>query len=171
MQKWMKNILLLSIIVALAGCAGAKKEQGDAGAASGDGDKTFTKDADSSFKGNPLDDPNSPLSRRVVYFDFDSSEIQAEDRDVLAAHANYMAQHPGVSVVLEGHADERGTREYNIALGERRAKAVRQLMLVQGASKKQSQVISFGEERPIALEHNESAWRLNRRVEIFYSGQ
>ncbi len=117
-----------------------------------------------------LDDPNSPLSRRVLYFDLDSSQISPEDREIIAAHARFLSQHPDISVVLEGHADERGTREYNLALGERRAKTVEQLLTLQGVSQKQIQIISFGEERPVALDHNESAWRLNRRVEILYSG-
>jgi peptidoglycan-associated lipoprotein len=81
-----------------------------------------------------------------------------------------LAQNPNVSVILEGHTDERGTREYNLALGERRAKSVQQLMQVQGVLPDQIQVISFGEERPVALDHSESAWRLNRRVELLYSG-
>jgi len=81
-----------------------------------------------------------------------------------------LSSNPDVSVVLEGHADERGTREYNLALGERRAKAVEQLLVLQGVGQNQIQVISFGEERPVALGHDEEAWRLNRRVEFLYSG-
>jgi len=119
---------------------------------------------------SPLSDPASPLSKRVIYFAFDSSEVTPESRDLIAAHAGYLAQNPEVSVVLEGHADESGSREYNLALGERRAKAVERLMTLQGVSARQLQVISFGEERPVAFAHDESAWRLNRRVELLYSG-
>ena len=119
----------------------------------------------------PLNDPNSPLSQRVVYFDFDSSEVSTADRNIISAHAEYLANHPNVAVILEGHTDERGSREYNIALGERRARAVQQLMLLQGVAQKQIQVISFGEERPVALGHDEASWHLNRRVEILYSGK
>lgn len=122
------------------------------------------------FAGSPLEDPNSPLSKRIVYFAFDSSEVRPEDRELLAAHAKFLAEHPEVSLVLDGHTDERGSREYNLALGERRAKAVEQILILQGASKKQIQVISFGEEQPVALGHDESAWSLNRRVELLYSG-
>ena len=89
---------------------------------------------------------------------------------MIAAHARLLSGNPEVTVVLEGHADERGTREYNLALGERRAKAVQQLLVLQSVAQSQIQVISFGEERPVALGHDEEAWRLNRRVEILYSG-
>lgn len=122
------------------------------------------------FTGNPLEDPNSPLAQRVFYFAYDSYEVSPEDREKLAEHAAFLAKHPEISVVVEGHTDERGSREYNLALGERRAKAVERLLLLQGASKSQIQVISFGEERPVALGHDESAWHLNRRVELLYSG-
>lgn len=112
----------------------------------------------------------TPPSKRVIYFAFDSSRVSQAGQQLVAQHAKYLAQHPDVSVVLEGNTDERGTREYNLALGERRAKSVEQLMELQGVSAKQLQVISFGAEQPVALGHNEAAWRLNRRVEILYSG-
>ncbi len=117
-----------------------------------------------------MDNPDSNLSKRVFYFGFDLSDVAQEDREVLETHAALLAAKPEISVVIEGHADERGSREYNLALGERRAQAVEQLLLVQGASKDQIQLISFGEERPVALGHDEDAWRLNRRVELIYSG-
>jgi peptidoglycan-associated lipoprotein len=122
----------------------------------------------SSFQGHALDDPNSLLSKRVIYFDFDSASIREADRPVIQAHAEYMAAHSYASISLEGHADERGSREYNIALGERRAKAVRQLLLFQGAATGQLETVSFGEERPLADGHDEGSWQQNRRVEINY---
>ena len=122
------------------------------------------------FTGSALNDPNSPLSKRVIYFAFDSSDLTPEGQELVNAHAKYLSLHPEVSVVLEGHTDERGSREYNLALGERRAKAVERLMTLQGVAAKQLQVISFGEEHPVALGHDESAWKLNRRVELLYSG-
>ncbi|GAB4300918.1 MAG: peptidoglycan-associated lipoprotein Pal [Thiohalomonadaceae bacterium] len=122
------------------------------------------------FGASPLTDPASPLAKRVIYFAFDSSEVTPEGRDLISTHARYLAQHPEISVVLEGHADERGSREYNLALGERRAKAVERLMTLQGVASNQLQVISFGEERPVAFAHDDSAWQLNRRVELLYSG-
>jgi len=120
------------------------------------------------FQGHPLDNPQSILSSRVIYFDFDSASIRNEDRAAIQAHAEYLGKNNGASVVLEGHSDERGSREYNIALGERRAKAVRQLLLFQGAVASQIQTVSYGEESPAAIGHDEDAWQQNRRVEITY---
>ena len=117
---------------------------------------------------DPLNDPNSLLSKRVIYFDFDKSDIKDEFRDILNAHAEYLASHPSVNVTIEGHTDERGTREYNIALGERRANAVKRMLTLQGVSASQIRVISYGEERPAALGHDERAWALNRRAIIDY---
>jgi peptidoglycan-associated lipoprotein len=117
---------------------------------------------------DPLQDPTSPLAKRVIYFDFDKSDIKSEYRPTLQAHAEYLADHPNVHVRLEGHADERGTREYNIGLGERRANSVRAYLTLQGVSASQIETISYGEERPVAMGHDESSWRLNRRVEIVY---
>ncbi len=108
------------------------------------------------------------LKQLLIYFDFDTSEIKPEFNDVLAAHAKYLASHPNARVRLEGHADERGTREYNIGLGERRAQAVRRVLMLQGASADQISTVSYGEERPAAQGHDEAAYRLNRRVEIVY---
>ena len=133
-------------------------------------EKHYVIGEEASLDVSALSDPASPLAQRVIYFKFDSSQVDEKGRDIIGRHARFLAAHPKLSIVLEGHTDERGTREYNLALGERRAKAVRQLMVLQGVDPKQIQVISFGEERPVALEHNEVAWRLNRRVEILYSG-
>jgi len=108
------------------------------------------------------------LAKRVVYFDFDSSEIKGEGTDIVAAHAKYLASHPNARVRLEGHTDERGSREYNIGLGERRAQSVRRAMLLQGASDGQITTVSYGEERPAAAGHDETAWAKNRRVEFVY---
>lgn len=117
---------------------------------------------------DPLDDPNSLLAKRVIYFDYDSSVVRDEFSPVMEAHASYIADHPNVRVTLEGHADERGTREYNLGLGERRSQAVQQFLLLMGASQGQINAVSYGEERPIATGSDESAWQQNRRVEIVY---
>lgn len=105
---------------------------------------------------------------RTIYFDFDKSNIKDDFRTVLEAHANYLAKHADVKVKLEGHADERGTPEYNVALGEARAKAVADIFKTFGVSDSQMEVISYGEERPVDSGHNEDAWAKNRRVEIVY---
>jgi len=108
------------------------------------------------------------LEDLVIYFEFDSSEIRSEFNDMLAAHARYMASDPNIMVRLEGHADERGSREYNIGLGERRAQAVRQILLLQGVPAAQLSTISYGEERPAAVGSDEQSYGLNRRVELVY---
>jgi len=115
-----------------------------------------------------LNDPSSILSNRVIYFTYDSADIRAEDQALLEAHANYLAQNPGQRVLLEGHADERGSREYNIALGERRAIAVSRLMQLLGVSDGQMRSVSYGEERPAESGHDDGSWALNRRVELVY---
>ncbi len=118
-----------------------------------------------------LQDPGSLLSQRVVYFELDSSDVAEADREVLAAHAAFLAGHSDLTVTLEGHADERGSREYNIGLGDRRAQSVRRQMEFQGVAPQQIRVVSYGEERPAVDGHDESAWRMNRRVELVYGGQ
>lgn len=130
-------------------------------------DTTIAADASGSPQ-HPLDDPAGVLATRTIYFEFDSSEVPAAERSTIEAHARYLSEHSGASITLEGHADERGSREYNIALGEQRAGAVRQLMTLLGAATPQIRAVSYGEERPAAVGHDESAWRLNRRVEIVY---
>ena len=125
-------------------------------------------DGTGGFVGDPLQDPNSLLSKRVVYFDFDKAEIKFEAREIIEAHARYLSDNPSVRIVVEGHCDERGTREYNLGLGERRAKAVQQVMSLLGVSSSQLELVSYGEERPASMGHDEGAWALNRRVEFIY---
>ena len=117
---------------------------------------------------HPLDDPASPLGSRTIYFEYDSSDVPTSAQPIIEAHARYVSEHAGASVTLEGHADERGSREYNIGLGEKRALAVRRIMTLLGATGPQTRTISYGEERPADAGHDESAWQLNRRVEIIY---
>ena len=105
---------------------------------------------------------------RTFYFDFDTSEIKPEARNVLMAHAHYLAAHPNVHVLLQGYTDERGTQEYNLALGQRRANAVKQFLVVNGVNPDQISTISYGEEHPAAKGHNEAAWAKNRRVVLIY---
>ena len=184
MIKLMRYFIMLSVVVALAGCnLGPLKKRGDQGSDASietkEQDNKYTRaeeDATEKFAAggsldiSSLNDPNSPLSQRVLYFELDSSQVKDMDRDIITVHAEFLASHPEITIVLEGHADERGSREYNIALGEKRAKAVKQLMTLQGVAENQIQVISFGEERPVALGHDTSAWGLNRRVEVLYTG-
>ena len=108
------------------------------------------------------------LATRIVYFDFDSAVIKGQGVDVVAAHAKYLSANPQQRVRLEGNTDERGSREYNIGLGDRRAQSVRRALLLQGVSEGQITTVSYGEERPADSGHDEAAWAKNRRVEIVY---
>jgi len=119
--------------------------------------------------GEFMDDPTAGELQMIIYFDFDSSEVRPQDRDVMSRHAMQLGDNSRASVRLEGHADERGSREYNIGLGERRAQAVRQLLMIQGASASQISTVSFGEERPSSFGSSESDYAQNRRVEIKYT--
>jgi len=112
--------------------------------------------------------PGEAGSRTIIYFDFDSDAIRPEYTEMLAAHANYLAANGDAAVRLEGHADERGSREYNIGLAERRAQAVRRALLLQGVGADQVSTVSYGEERPAVTGGDEEAWAMNRRVEVVY---
>ena len=124
------------------------------------GEEPYRKDA--------INDANSPLSQQIIYFDFDASTIQNEYRDLITWHGRYLASNPDMKVRLEGHTDERGSREYNVALGDRRGQSVSRMLMFQGATKKQIEVVSFGEEKPVAFEHDEASWSQNRRVQLVY---
>ena len=114
-------------------------------------------------------DSNSCLRQRVVYFGFDQDLVNAEYQALIACHTKYLRDRPAAQMRLEGHTDERGTREYNLGLGERRANAVLSAFTASGAPGNRIEAISFGEERPVCLESDESCWTKNRRVEIVYS--
>jgi len=120
------------------------------------------------FRRDAINDPSSALAEKIIYFDFDQSTIRDQYVDLIAAHGRYLATYGEVKVRLEGHADERGSREYNIALGEGRGLSVRRQLLLQGVNADQMEVISYGEELPAALGQSEEAWQQNRRVEIVY---
>ncbi len=118
-----------------------------------------------------FDNSESLLSKRVIYFDFDKSEVKAEYRAIVAAHAAYVSSHGSARVTLEGHADERGTREYNLGLGERRGNAISGLLSAAGAMGSQLDNVSYGEERPVCRLSDEDCWWQNRRVEIVYTAR
>ncbi len=116
-----------------------------------------------------LEQTEGALSSRVIYFEFDSAKLTSESIQILETHGNFIAGNGEVTVRLEGHADERGSREYNIALGDRRAQSVRRVLLFQGASTGQVDTVSYGEEEPAMSGHTEEAWGKNRRVELIYT--
>jgi len=167
----MKNLVSVAVLVAsmvlLTGCPKPKAEppapQPETTAPTGaDTSGANAEDADAAGPSGEL------LSKRIVYFDFDRADIRADSQSVVAAHAAYLAKNPAQKVRLEGHADERGSREYNIGLGERRGQAVRRAMLLQGVAEAQLTTVSYGEERPAVAGSDEQAYAMNRRVEIVY---
>lgn len=167
----MKRILSTAVLIAsfalLAGCPKPAPEptpqpQPTPSTTGMDNSGANAEDADAAGPSGEL------LSKRIVYFDFDKSDIRADSQSVVAAHAAYLAKNPAQKVRLEGHADERGSREYNIGLGERRGQAVRRALLLQGVAEAQLTTVSYGEERPAAAGSDEQAYALNRRVEIVY---
>jgi len=183
----MKRIFVLIAVLAVAlwtgGCSskGGTSTDGSGGVAvddvtSGDGANASALPGSSGFggapgRGGPKAEPGSPLAQRVIYFEYDQSTVKSEYLPVVEAHAGYLRDNPGVKLSLEGHADERGSREYNIALGDRRANAVGRLMLFQGVATGQVEVVSFGEEQPATMGHDEESWGLNRRVVLVYAGE
>jgi len=169
----LKLLLISSVFVLLAGCASQDipdPDPTDETYGSQDGADTDGMDGSGLGEGEYFDDDlaGGELAD-IVYFDFDSYELRPDDADIAARHGMQLADNPSSSVRLEGHADERGSREYNIGLGERRAQAVRRVLLLQGAQPSQISTVSFGEERPVALGSTEDAWAQNRRVEFKYS--
>ncbi len=120
---------------------------------------------------SPLDDPNNILYKKIVYFDFDKSNIKPEFLDLLTAHAKYLIANPNQKIRIEGYTDERGTWEYNIALGDRRAQSVRRFLLFQGVNPDQISTVSYGEAHAVCSEHIESCWSQNRRAVLVYLSQ
>jgi len=116
-----------------------------------------------------LNDANSVLAKRSAFFDFDKSAVKEADKPMVQAHGQYLAEHADRKVVVEGNADERGSSEYNLALGNRRAESVKKMLVLSGAKAAQISTASFGEEKPRASGHNEAAWSQNRRADIVYS--
>jgi peptidoglycan-associated lipoprotein len=180
MEIAMKRMLSMGLLLAAAalftGCAKkpttveppvAGTQVPGSGGAGGASTSTSPLGGDSatSGAGNLM---TGPLARRVIYFDFDKSEIKPEFNDLITAHARNLTSHPNLRIKLEGNTDDRGTREYNIGLGERRAQAVRRALMLQGVAENQVTTVSFGAERPAVEGDDEAAWSQNRRVEMVY---
>lgn len=117
---------------------------------------------------NALTDPNSPLAKRSVYFDFDSYSVKPEFQGLIDNHSKYLAANKSQKILIQGNTDERGTTEYNLALGQKRAEAVRQSLMLLGVQDKQMEAVSLGKEKPKAEGHDEAAWAQNRRADIVY---
>jgi peptidoglycan-associated lipoprotein len=123
------------------------------------------------MSGNPLKDPSSILSKRTIYFDFDRDDIKAEFVPIVEAHGKYLRENRGAKLLIQGSADERGSREYNLALGQRRSDAIKRRLVVLGVTEMQVESVSLGEEKPACVDHDESCWYKNRRGDMLYGGE
>ena len=169
------RVIMLSLlsVAVLAGCKRTVKENSpDGTAGTGTGSTTGTTSGTTGGAYGPNDlDSDACLRQRVVYFDLDQDALKPEFQAIVACHSKYLRDRPSARVNLEGNADERGSRDYNIGLGERRGTAVSSAMQAQGGSSGQLSVISYGEERPVCTESGEDCWARNRRVEIVYTAR
>ncbi|MGN6383594.1 MAG: peptidoglycan-associated lipoprotein Pal [Dyella sp.] len=168
MNKTVRVALVALLCVGAAACS--KKQEVKSAPQPEQAPVTQPAQNDGKYKLGDLD-TDACLRQRVVYFDFDKTEIKPEFQQIMACHAKYLQDRPEAHVRLEGNTDERGTREYNLGLGERRGNAVSDALQAAGGSAGQLEVISYGKEKPVCREHNEDCWSKNRRVEIVYTAQ
>ena len=173
MRTFSSFAIVLSAAVLLAACSSTKLDDKNApvenragtGATTGaDPRAVNTVNAGS----DPLNDPQGVLSKRSIYFDYDSYTVKDEFRPVVEAHAKYLNSHKDRKVIIQGNTDDRGGTEYNLALGQKRAEAVRKALVLLGVSDAQVEAVSFGKEKPKALGSDEAAWAENRRSDIAY---
>jgi len=168
-----RQLLVLGLLAGfLAGCSQPTVPDPDAQSSAAPSDDGMSEQApmdDDGMGGGEFFDDDEAAMTMIIYFDFDQSELRPEYADVLARHASGLSNSRRTSIRLEGHADERGSREYNIGLGERRSQSVRRMLLIQGGSSDQISTVSFGEERPAAFGSDEDSYQQNRRVEIKYT--
>ena len=175
MKSQLKIVLVICAGLLLSACNKKVKDVDDnANANAGNTTSANTGDQGTGIVSegafSPADlESNSCLKTRVIYFDYDQELLKPEYQAVIACHSKYLRDRSGAQMNLEGNADERGTREYNLALGERRAKTVNSAFMANAAPANRINVVSFGEERPLCLDSDESCWSKNRRVEIVYS--
>jgi peptidoglycan-associated lipoprotein len=173
-----KKLLIPALLsVLIVGCSTTPLPEDNAGApvesrsGAGAGVASVTADGvDANGLPRELTDPKSKLSQRSIYFDLDKYDVKDEYKDLVAAHAKYLAAHKGFKVLLQGNTDERGSREYNLALGQKRAEAVKRSLTLLGVQEGQVESVSLGEEKPKNAGHDESAWSENRRADILYKG-
>jgi len=173
MKKLAISILLLNLLAACASdkahvIQGVDANPGAATSASRTGVAAASQ-TDASALGDELNDPKSILAKRSVYYPLDISDVQDADKPVVQAHAKYLSTHAQRNVRLEGNCDERGSNEYNLALGQRRADGVKKMLELGGAKSAQLESVSYGEEKSVAMGHDEAAWAQNRRTDINYA--
>jgi len=174
-----KELIVLMCAGLIAGCGGSGgPEQPGAqvedrtGTTVGGGEiKTVTTDKVGVGNFPELTDPKSILAKRSVFFDYDQFVIKDEFKPLVEAHARFLVGHPKMKMLIQGHADERGSREYNLALGQKRAEALKKMLALLGAKEDQLESVSLGEEKPRCAEHAESCWSQNRRDDMLYTGE
>ena len=167
MKKLVISILLVNLLTA---CASQKPKEATADAPATTAAAVETKAATAAqTAADPLNDPSSILAKRSVYFPFDVSVVQDADKPAVQAHAKYLAGHANRKVRLEGNCDERGSNEYNLGLGQRRADGVKKMLELGGAKAGQLESVSYGEEKPKASGHDEASWSQNRRADLNYA--
>ncbi len=164
MDKLKKILVILSATVILSACGSSVKLDEDIPTET-DSREVATVNAESI---DPLNDPNGELAARSIYFDFDSYVVKGEYQSLIQAHARYLNKNTNRRIYIQGNTDERGGREYNLALGQKRAEAVRKAMSLLGVSDSQMEAVSFGKEKPKALGNDEASWAENRRADIVY---
>ncbi|SEF39486.1 peptidoglycan-associated lipoprotein Pal [Nitrosomonas ureae] len=174
----MRKLLCIALIVLLSACASQTTQPDIDDLSSGAGNESGLSGSDlmGSDSGRPsyfsqLNDPNSILSQRSIFYDFDSYTVKSEYRELVLSHARFLRDNPAASVILQGNTDDRGSREYNLALGQRRADSVKNMMILSGAQDVQIESVSLGEEKPRAMGYDESTWSQNRRTDILYRGE
>ena len=172
MKRRITAIAAFSMALLLSACGSTPVRDSTGGGSDSNAGATATGVTIDSVDDGVAIDPDSVAGRapqdRVIYFDFDAIEIRPEYLDIIAQHGRFLAQNAEGRVRLEGHTDERGTREYNIALGENRARSIARMLQLQGVSSAQIRTVSYGEELPADPGHNNDAWAKNRRVNIIY---
>ncbi|WP_454722396.1 MULTISPECIES: peptidoglycan-associated lipoprotein Pal [Cupriavidus] len=170
MTQLMTKTLAVAALLALGACSSGVKldDTANAGANKGGASTDARAVAPVDVSRDPLNDPNSPLAKRSVYFDFDSYSVKSDYQGLLSEHAKYLGANKGRRILIQGNTDERGTSEYNLALGQKRAEAVRRSLSSLGVPDTQMEAVSLGKEKPKATGHDEAAWAENRRADITY---
>ena len=184
----MRYILILAALSLAAGCATTPEEQSGAKVEERKPPASGTAGADTRAVQPPkvaavdltkprtdsasvLKDPNNILSKRSIYYDLDKYDVKEEYRALVEAHAKYLRENPNMRILVQGNTDERGSREYNLALGQRRSDGLKRMLTLLGAQERQIEAVSLGEEKPQDGGHDEAAWSKNRRSDILYSGE
>jgi len=167
-MRTLTSVLILSSAMLLAACSSTKLNNDKAPVVDHSGANAGTVSTVNAASTDPLNDPNGVLAKRSVYFDFNSYTVKPEYQSLLENHAKYLESHPNRKITIQGNTDERGSAEYNLALGQKRAEAVRKSLALLGVSDSQMEAVSFGKEKPKAQGHDEAAWAQNRRADIVY---